>query len=358
MLLTDALPILIKNNEPFVAYRLPKSESPVTMTNGVLRNEFIADQKNPCFVMVPFLSSANNTPKYFFSQKIESGWEIAAVQETKKGISTPNHSKEPFVTSHEAYKKSAAALIEEMKSGRIRKVVLSRVIEHNLPDRFHFGTAFQQLCQQHPDAFVYIMMTDNQLWLGATPETLLISDSKQASTMALAGTQKALKICPTKYIWPEKDREEHDIVSNYIHQVLHGQQVNHLRQHQTKTITAGQMAHLQTAFEFEIPAGKDPIDIAKSLHPTPAVCGTPKQQAFELIAGTEKHDRSFYTGFLGPSDARSTAFFVNLRCMQIIGQKAFIYVGGGLTAFSDPQNEWDETVLKSNTMLSVIQNNS
>ena len=51
---------------------------------------------------------------------------------------------------------------------------------------------------------------------------------------------------------------------------------------------------------------------------------------------------------------RFTELFVNLRCMQLVKDQALIYVGGGITAGSDPENEWDETVLKSKTMSSIL----
>ena len=47
--------------------------------------------------------------------------------------------------------------------------------------------------------------------------------------------------------------------------------------------------------------------------------------------------------------------FVNLRCMQIKGQNALIYVGGGVTKDSNAKDEWEETVNKAQTMLCVLK---
>ncbi|NTW26283.1 MAG: hypothetical protein HGA37_16405, partial [Lentimicrobium sp.] len=66
-------------------------------------------------------------------------------------------------------------------------------------------------------------------------------------------------------------------------------------------------------------------------------------------------DRAYYTGYLGPVGNGAANLFVNLRCTRIIKDNALVYVGGGLTADSMPQAEWDETVLKSSTMLSAIE---
>ncbi|MBT8309777.1 MAG: isochorismate synthase, partial [Flavobacteriaceae bacterium] len=43
-----------------------------------------------------------------------------------------------------------------------------------------------------------------------------------------------------------------------------------------------------------------------------------------------------------------------LRCMQIIGDEIFLYVGGGITKESIPNAEWEETVNKANTMKDVL----
>lgn len=80
--------------------------------------------------------------------------------------------------------------------------------------------------------------------------------------------------------------------------------------------------------------------VLDELHPTSAVCGMPKHQALEFILAHEGYDRQFYSGFLGPvhMEGRSS-LFVNLRCMQLAADYASLYVGGGITAQSDPASE-------------------
>ncbi|MFN9108978.1 MAG: chorismate-binding protein, partial [Bacteroidota bacterium] len=74
----------------------------------------------------------------------------------------------------------------------------------------------------------------------------------------------------------------------------------------------------------------------------------------------EGYDRGFYSGFLGELnfDFETKEFasdlYVNLRCMQIEGNLAHIYVGGGITADSDAESEWLETVNKSQTMKKIL----
>ena len=96
------------------------------------------------------------------------------------------------------------------------------------------------------------------------------------------------------------------------------------------------------------------------MHPTPAVCGLPKNSAKAFILENEPHDRHFYSGFLGElnssfsTNSRSSDLFVNLRCMQIEDSKAHLYMGCGITKDSIPEKEWEESVNKSMTIKKVL----
>jgi isochorismate synthase len=91
------------------------------------------------------------------------------------------------------------------------------------------------------------------------------------------------------------------------------------------------------------------------LHPTSAVCGTPKEAALNWILKTEKHNRSLYSGYLGPINlASETHLFVNLRTVQINHNQATYYAGCGITEDSDPEKEWQETQMKCQTLQRVI----
>jgi len=95
------------------------------------------------------------------------------------------------------------------------------------------------------------------------------------------------------------------------------------------------------------------------LHPTPAVCGLPKNEAKSFILENENYDRKYYTGFLGELNSdvngiNTSSLYVNLRCMEIAKDEAIIYVGGGITKDSIPEKEWEETVRKTATMKKVL----
>ena len=95
------------------------------------------------------------------------------------------------------------------------------------------------------------------------------------------------------------------------------------------------------------------IALAKKLHPTPAVGGLPQQKAINFIRERENFDRQFYAGFFGIETDNSARFYVNLRSMQLFKNGLVLYAGGGITAQSNPEAEWEETERKLQTLLDV-----
>ncbi|MGZ5209472.1 MAG: chorismate-binding protein, partial [Kaistella sp.] len=113
---------------------------------------------------------------------------------------------------------------------------------------------------------------------------------------------------------------------------------------------SGNIKHLRTDFKAEIKA-ENLEKIIAEFHPTPAVCGIPKDFCREAIQKFEKHSRNFYAGYIKVETDESVQYFVNLRCVEFFINAALVYVGGGITAESSPGKEWRETELKSEAVL-------
>jgi isochorismate synthase len=156
--------------------------------------------------------------------------------------------------------------------------------------------------------------------------------------------------------WTSKEITEQEYVTEAITDCL--QKVTSIiKISRTVTHRAGPVAHLRTDITGILKKGKATLDtISETLHPTPAVCGTPQKFAKEFILEKEGYDREFYTGFVGPVNRKdSNSFlFVNLRCAKIEEGMASFYVGGGITSDSIPESEWVETQNKLQSMLQVL----
>lgn len=254
------------------------------------------------------------------------------------------------------------AAIESINQGIFEKVVPSRSKAVQISDHFDITNTFYQLCDAYPTAFVSLVAVPGVgTWLGATPETLLKIDQNQFFyTEALAGTQPLKNEEKLADIaWTQKEIEEQAMVSRYIINCFKRIRLREYEEHGPRTTVAGNLLHLKTSYRVNMKAANFPqlgSIMLELLHPTSAVCGMPKEQTLAFLLENENYDRSFYSGYLGPVNIlQETHLFVNLRCMQLAHEKAVLYAGAGVTAHSNPEKEWQETEMKLNTLLDIIQ---
>ena len=113
---------------------------------------------------------------------------------------------------------------------------------------------------------------------------------------------------------------------------------------------SGNIKHLRNDFKAVINR-HNISDLIKELHPTPAVCGVPKEQCSEIIKNNEKYNRAFYAGYIQTEQDNEITCFVNLRCAQLFRNGILLYAGGGITALSEPEKEWKETEMKADAVL-------
>jgi isochorismate synthase len=121
------------------------------------------------------------------------------------------------------------------------------------------------------------------------------------------------------------------------------------------TSTAG-MWHLGTRIEGLLRDRDTPCaELLAALHPTPAVCGLPRQIAEAALPQLEGYDRGFYAGAVGwLDDSGDGAWYLALRCAEISGCEARLYAGAGIVAGSTPEAEEAETSAKFRAMLGAF----
>lgn len=244
--------------------------------------------------------------------------------------------------------------ISAIENGEMTKVVTSRF--KDLPLRsFDIELLVRRILSSYPNAYRYIWYHPKTgIWCGATPEVLLEISGYSFETMALAGTQ-LYKDGPIR--WGEKELHEQQVVTDNILDNL-AEVTSSLEVSEVKTQRAGGLVHLKTDIRGMFKPGKTSIaEIANKLHPTPAIGGSPQKMAQKFILMNEGYSREFYTGFFGAisDNATSATFMVNLRSMRIQDDVARIFVGGGITLGSIPEDEWEETQNKMQTMLQVLK---
>jgi isochorismate synthase len=243
-----------------------------------------------------------------------------------------------------------------MKGGPLHKCVLSRRIDVDDPEESLAPDLFLELCNRYPNAFVYLVHIPNSFtWLGATPERFLKVEAQKAYTTALAATRPFEVALPEISEWNEKEIEEQQMVTDYILKILKEKEIQSIACDGPHSMQAGNVIHLKTDIRFSISSDTDILSLIDILHPTPAVCGLPREDALQMIDSIEAHDREYYAGYLGPVSKDKFELYVNLRCMRWIEGRPSLFVGGGITAASVAEQEWEETNFKANTLLDVIE---
>ncbi|WP_417213520.1 chorismate-binding protein [Bizionia sp.] len=363
------------NNLPFVAYRNPNE----TIIKTFLQQDDTL-YKTTNFSESGFVFSPFNIKETSVLIPVETSLILEFESETIEEPSINSCASKGIETSDiTVAKQNHIALVEKgikaIHKGTFEKVVLSRqesvTISETNPIKI-----YKRLLETYPTAYVYVWFHPKVgLWLGATPETLLHIENNQFSTMALAGTQVYKNTIDV--VWKDKELEEQQIVTNFIVSNLESQ-LQDLKVSEVETVRAGNLVHLKTHISGRVNSNPSSLkNILKKLHPTPAVCGMPKEEAKQFILENEPYKRDFYTGFLGELNIKKsisrnpnrrnvennaytriktvTNLFVNLRCMQIQNTEALLYIGGGITKDSNPNLEWEETMAKSVTMKKVLQ---
>lgn len=357
--------VCITKNLPFVTFRLPQQEHTTTYIQTTVGNgqwNSLHDISGETgFIMAPF--DTRNGHRYILvkpdlvinTQKINRD-TIQKVEELESRSLPGWNGSFPVVTEREIYMEQVEAIKSSIAKGAFQKAVLSRirVVEGDHVDIV--PRLFQTLCRKHPNAFVYLFKNDEHFWMGASPEPLIRLSDGQISTVSLAGTRPYAEKHLNLNKWTAKEVLEQEYVTRYIHDVLREFNVKDYRVSSPYVKKAGNLLHLRTDFTLDFEKIANRLwEFVDAMHPTPAVAGQPKEDAISFIKQLEPHDRDYYTGFMGPVNREGgTDLFVNLRCMKITPRYISLYVGGGITLESDPEEEWNETRWKAESLLKIL----
>ncbi|MFZ6052685.1 chorismate-binding protein [Halocola ammonii] len=353
MELLPAVDIALAKNFAFAAYRLPaRDQFQFILQNG----DELKKPSERCFVFHPFEASTKHPSIYLQADHVCSersfshSEKLADKLQLQAGFARPQEI-DLKSTSKETHLNRVKDAIKRIERGDFEKSVVARIEKVDRGDA-SISKLLDALANRYPSAFVCVFNHPKAgTWICATPETLVKGKENRFETMSLAGT-KPSKSEPRD--WTEKERQEQKIVTQDILNQLEKLGVSKLKSSRVETVNAGNVMHLKSTIRFE--SDKSILEIAMALHPTPAVNGFPRKPAMKFICEHEKEERKYYSGFLGPIGLHKVDhLFVNLRCMEVFPNNFVLHIGGGITADSDPQSEWEETAHKAATLQSVIE---
>jgi isochorismate synthase len=347
-----------------VMYRMPGSKAikgiaasylskDITNQTGFLISSY--DKKNDSQI-VPEEITFVKGEQLVIEERVKNNFTSHFIDRFRQFQASDTKSFLPFFFSDSAeehsrfrYEQLVKSAIFEMKSGEMNKVVLSRIKQKPYTHENEPVTIFKKLVAKYPDAFVSLISSPEYgTWIGASPELLLWQMDDAYTTVALAGTKKS----DNEANFGSKEIDEQYFIQQYLKEKLEERNIT-FNQTVTENYNTGSLTHLRTVFHFNSSAGSR-VEIAGLLHPTPAICGYPENEAKAFIASNENYDRELYAGYIGFIAKDEMALFVNIRCMKWYPDFAQIYAGAGITLASDEASEWEETENKTEVIGSVL----
>ncbi|HEX4474772.1 MAG TPA: isochorismate synthase [Polyangiaceae bacterium] len=256
----------------------------------------------------------------------------------------------------EATEAEFRALVEETRSrierGDFQKVVVAGRTALSFAEPVDVTDVLSELAQGDSStrfAFRFGKVT----FLGATPERLIRVSGLDVDTEALAGSGDASRAA--ELFASVKERNEHEFVIREIVEHL-APLCSRLDFSNTPEVrTLRHLLHLRTPVRGKLAARRHVLELVSRLHPTSAVGGVPGPEAVRFITEHEPAERGWYAAPIGWFDRSGDGeFVVGLRSGAFVGNRAYLYAGGGVVRGSDPASEYAETRLKLRTLSAAL----
>lgn len=246
---------------------------------------------------------------------------------------------------------------DQIVHGSVSKVVLARRITGLLPQPSAPEEVFTEMMTENPHDTGYFYRSMDAVFMGATPEKLLSVKDGQIYTEAIAGSIKRNGIYNEQEMsevlsTSEKDLDEHILVRDFLLDNLRAFS-SEIQYDKTPTIKKlRNLFHLKTmiAGSMKSPGLSSALRLVSRIFPTPAVCGTPKEKAAEIIREIEAAPRGYYAGIMGYFTLNGNCdFAVTIRSILLRGNVFAAYAGCGIVKNSDPVMEFEESTVKLKT---------
>ena len=113
--------------------------------------------------------------------------------------------------------------------------------------------------------------------------------------------------------------------------------------------------HLESVVSARVDASVPWDHIMRCMFPGGSITGAPKYRAMEILRDLEPVDRGVYCGAIGWVNGSGDAdFSIPIRTAVKIGSKVRVFGGGGIVADSDPESEYEESLVKIAPILEYL----
>ena len=288
--------------------------------------------------------------------------ELTALADAKESRPTGSAGRRT-TTDRSTWEHAVEELLEAIGEGRVSKVVLARTLDVDLDEAIDPVDVVSHLWDSSRGSHVFMFEPQpNSALVGAAPETVATLRAGVFHATAVAGSirrgssPREQAELAAQLLASEKDRAEQAISLDDMIARLKtvGHQIR--TDPQPHVLTLARIQHLETEIRASVSADVGVLDLLRLLHPTPAVCGLPRDAAMALLADEEPFDRGWYGGPVGWFDAEGNGIFAPaLRTGVSAGRGWRLFAGAGIVDGSVPALEWDETAIKFEPMLAALE---
>jgi isochorismate synthase len=281
--------------------------------------------------------------------------------------------------THDVFCAQVERALADIDAGQVAKVVLARSLEILHGGHFELSRFLARLRETYPSCVTLAVTRGGEAFVAATPEPLISLAGAHAESAALAGTAPRGRTPEEDVargealLASEKDRAEHGWVAEAICAAL-APVCESVEAPEAPVLRRMEgIQHLETPIRAKLPRipeggsedGAAPLGVlglVDRVHPTPAVCGTPRPAARAWLRRFERMHRGWYAGPVGWVSAEGGGEFrVALRSGLLRNavapdgrSRARLYAGSGLVRGSQPRAELEETRIKLRALLAPL----
>ena len=223
--------------------------------------------------------------------------------------------------------------------------------------------AYRVLRTLNPSPYMFYLSGGNVELTGASPETLVKLTDGKMYTFPIAGTMRRGKTeaedlaIEEKLINDEKELAEHnmlvDLGRNDLGKIAKFGSVKVEALHMLQRFS--HVIHITSTVSGDIQDGKDALDAIGATLPAGTLSGAPKIRAIEILHELEKSPRGVYGGAVGYIDfSGNMDVCIGIRMAMNKGGKVYVRAGAGIVRDSVPESEFNETLIKGQSMISAI----
>ncbi len=319
-------------------------------------------------VVLPEVTVVGNQAGSELSIAVKAGADAASLLDTLAGLSAWDAPPPPdpgvhtveSVPATSEWQSEVAEAVGAIRGGSFEKVVLARSVRVESERATDPFDLVYHLRSANPAGYIYATMVGDSAFVGASPELLLARSGKDIKLNPLAGSARRGKGEDDAAVGDEllasaKNRAEHSIVVEDLVSRLRPLTDTLAHSDGPSLRRMATVQHLSTEIAATLRPGVSTFDLLASIHPTPAVGGTPRAEALAFIDKVEGLDRGWYSGGVGwITPSGEAVFALALRCALLNGRTSRLYAGNGIVAESDPAIELEETRLKFQPLLTLL----